>query len=214
MFAIPDVFKEFIVDYLPRKLLESIDLATLKPVATEFIDLRKKQHFVDILYEARCYGFADSEEGYIYIHVEHQSTIEKLMPWRISQYKNDIIQRHLIAKKTKNKLPFVYSIVLYHGVRKYKYSMNINSLIAYPKEITAEFLHDSVQLVDMAKVNDEQLQQKTLYGHVLLALKYSFKIGLTLNTNLFVNDIVKKPHVLHILSVILKTSLPQPWHLA
>lgn len=71
-----------------------------------FIDDKLRLQVADILYSA---DFGD-QSGYLYILIEHQSSQEELMPFRILKYVFAIMESHL--KTTgKTRLPVVYSMM-------------------------------------------------------------------------------------------------------
>ena len=55
--------------------------------------------------------------GYVYLNLEHQSTAEELMPFRMHRYKVAIMQQHL--NLGYKKLPVVISMLFYHGKGQY-----------------------------------------------------------------------------------------------
>ncbi len=62
------------------------------------------------------------KDGYVYTLIEHQSTENLYMPFRMLRYSVAAMQRHLEQHKT---LPLVIPVLFYHGERSpYPYSMN------------------------------------------------------------------------------------------
>ncbi|GAG97906.1 unnamed protein product [marine sediment metagenome] len=107
------ISKDFLKQHLPESIKKIIDLDSLKPQKETFITDDLKEHIADMLYAVNFSG----EEGYLYILVEHESSIETMMPWRLLKYMISIMDNHL--KKTGEKqLPIVYPILFYSGNKK------------------------------------------------------------------------------------------------
>ena len=73
----------------------------------------------------------EGREAYLYLLLEHQSTPDKLMPFRLLKYMCNIIDHHLTTHGTKHDkiIPLIYPVVIYHGKRKYPFSNNLGDLI-------------------------------------------------------------------------------------
>ncbi len=127
----------------------------------------------------------------IYVLVEHQSSPDRFMPWRILQYTCDIIHRHLIVNKHCNKLPFIYPFVFYHGMYDYNHPEDIRELVGYQKEIVDKYFLKSFQLIDVTQLDDVVLTQSINYGCAALEMKYAF---MNIDENEFQNilSLIKK----------------------
>ncbi|CAK8742636.1 hypothetical protein SODG_005890 [Sodalis praecaptivus] len=68
-----------------------------------------KPYQSDILYSVNANGV----DGYVYCLIEHQSTPDKLMAWRLMRYCMAAMQRHLEAGH--DKLPLVFPVLFYCG---------------------------------------------------------------------------------------------------
>lgn len=77
------IAREFFTKHLPPELLASIDLNRLTLQPRSFIDDIRKESIVDLLYLT----FINGEEAYLYLLVEHQSTPDELLPFRMLRYK-------------------------------------------------------------------------------------------------------------------------------
>ena len=121
----PRVAREFFMMHLPEDMLKITDLKNLALQPRSFIDDVRKESTVDILYKTRIAGY----EAYFYLLIEHQSTPDELMPFRILKYICNIIDHHLKVTKEK-RLPLVYPIVIYHAEQSpYPFSTHINKNI-------------------------------------------------------------------------------------
>ena len=75
----PQLARELFEECLPVKVLEIVDLNTLKITKSSFIDEQLKASASDILYSVTM---RDQGLGYLYCLAEHQSTPDKTMALR------------------------------------------------------------------------------------------------------------------------------------
>lgn len=90
----------------------------------------RQESAVDVLFKTVIEG----HEAYIYLLLEHQSTPDPLMPFRMLKYMCNIIDHHLKTHGGK-KIPFIYPLVIYHGKRKYPFSTDLNDLVDAPPSV-------------------------------------------------------------------------------
>ena len=99
-------------------------------------------------------------------------------------------------KKTKGKnLPLIFPIIFYTGSKTYHYSTDILNLFEDPDNLAAEILFKPIKLVDLNKIDDEELQLKIWYGIIALVLKKAKRqniSALTQNIKCFVRAIEKR----------------------
>jgi predicted transposase/invertase (TIGR01784 family) len=115
-----EIAKDFIKAYLPEQLKQNCNFSTLKIEAGSFVDEDLKQHHSDILYSLKIGGI----KGYVYINVEHQSTPQEFMSFRMLRYKLAIMKQHL--DQGNKKLPAVIPMLFYHGKQSpYPYSLKL-----------------------------------------------------------------------------------------
>jgi predicted transposase/invertase (TIGR01784 family) len=120
MMTEPKVIREFFTQNLPENIRKIINFDTIKPQKDSFINDKLRLKIADILYAV---DFID-QPGYLYVLIEHQSTPEKLMPFRILKYMISIMEQHLNKNKT-NQLPIIYPMIFYTGERPYNYSTDL-----------------------------------------------------------------------------------------
>ena len=91
-FSDVDVASTFIKSYLKVDLAKNnFDFSALKIEAGSFIEADLRQQHSDILYSLKI----DGVKGYIHVNAEHQSSPDKLMPFRMLRYKLAIMKQHL-----------------------------------------------------------------------------------------------------------------------
>lgn len=179
------VAQEFFDFHLPEPLKQALDKDSLKLYQESYVDSELKLAFSDILYTASFQG----QTGYLYVLVEHQSSPDKLMPFRMLKYICAIMDKHL--KQTgKSELPLVYPIVFHHASTPYHYSNDIKDLIAAPKALIESYWLKPFQLIDVGQISDEALKQRYWSGLMEFTLKHIFERDV-LNCIIELTDILK-----------------------
>ena len=89
----PDVARDFMEIHLPAELREICDLSTLTLESGSFVEDDLPQYFSDVLYSLKT----RAGDGYIHVLIEHQSTPDKHMAFRLMRYAVAAMQRHLEA---------------------------------------------------------------------------------------------------------------------
>lgn len=97
----PDIARDFMEIHLPAELRAVCDLSTLKLESGSFVKDDLRQYFSDVLYSLKT----TAGDGYLHVLVEHHSTPDKHMAFRLIRYAVAAMQRHLEAGH--KKLPLV-----------------------------------------------------------------------------------------------------------
>lgn len=149
--AQPEIARDFIETHLPVALRELCDLNTLKLESGSFVEDDLRQYFSDVLYSLKTVA----GDGYIHVLIEHQSTPDKHMAFRLLRYAVAAMQRHLEAGNPK--LPLVIPILFYAGKRSpYPYSTNWLQEFADPQRAGKLYSSD-FPLVDVTVIPDEEI---------------------------------------------------------
>lgn len=85
--------RDFITIHLPPALLQLCDLQTLKLESGSFIEEDLHPYYSDMLYSLKT----ACGDGYIHVLIEHQSSPDKHMAFRLMRYAIAAMQRHLEA---------------------------------------------------------------------------------------------------------------------
>ena len=158
-------------DKLFKKLLENREqtakfldmvLSSGKDITAQNLELYNKE-FVTDKFEKRetdiVYKVANLN---LYIIIEHQSTADRSMPYRVRKYKMalmDLVINKKEMKKINYKLPRVIAIVLYTGKQKWKNKKleDMQEPLEWYKEEDNEFI-----LVDVNNLKKEEILQGDL----------------------------------------------------
>ncbi|WP_145494636.1 Rpn family recombination-promoting nuclease/putative transposase [Yersinia bercovieri] len=147
----PETARDFLEVHLPPALRQACDLSTLRLESGSFIEEDLRAYYSDVLYSLK----AGQGDGYIYALIEHQSSPDKHMGFRMMRYAIAAMQRHLDAGN--DKLPLVIPILFYHGqVTPYPYPMSWLQEFSEP-ELAGQLYSNDFPLVDVTVISDDEI---------------------------------------------------------
>ncbi|MBF7997752.1 Rpn family recombination-promoting nuclease/putative transposase [Rahnella laticis] len=149
----PETARDFLDIHLPPALRKLCDLNTLQLASGSFIEDDLRPYYSDVLYSLK----AGNGDGYVYCLIEHQSTPDKHMAFRLMRYAIAAMQRHLDAGyKT---LPLVIPVLFYQGkVSPYPYSMSWLDEFE-TREYARTLYGENFPLVDITIIPDDEIMQ-------------------------------------------------------
>ncbi|MFP3012223.1 MAG: Rpn family recombination-promoting nuclease/putative transposase [Rickettsia sp.] len=163
----PIVAKEFFEMHLPRQIKAMFSSHTLKMEKESFVEADLKNSISDILFSAK---FKD-DIGYLWVLLEHQSTPDHFMAFRLFKYMTDIAARHLTLNPKSKHLPFVYPLVFYNGTKKYNVPKNIWDLCQH-KELMQDIWTKDHQVINVHDIPDDELKKKAWAGILQFFMKH------------------------------------------
>lgn len=166
----PDTARDFMQLHLPIELQALCDFSTLKLESGSFVEESLRPYFSDVLYSLRTTG---GNDGYINVLIEHQSSPDKHMAFRLLRYAVAAMQRHLDAGH--KKLPLVIPILFYTGKRSpYPYSTRWLDEFNDPEQ--AEKLYNGhFPLVDVTVISDEEIMGHRSMAALTLLQKHIYR---------------------------------------
>ncbi len=162
----PLVAHEFLNAHLPKHIKALIDFPSLKFENTSFIEQNLRDSISDVLFSAKF----DSKDGYLFLLIEHQSSADHFMAYRMFKYLINICDRYLILNPKTKTLPLVYPLIFYNGTEKYNVPRNLWDLFEDSKLARSSWIND-YQLVNVHEIPDEQLKQRAWSGILEFFLK-------------------------------------------
>lgn len=154
--------RDFLDIHLPPALRKICDLRTLRLEPGSFIENSLRAYYSDVLYSLKT----QRQDGYIYALIEHQSSPDKHMAFRLMRYAIAAMQHHL--DNGNDKLPLVIPILFYHGmVTPYPYPMSWLQGFSEPT-LAGELYGGSFPLIDVTVIPDDEIM--THKGIALLEL--------------------------------------------
>lgn len=169
----PEIARDFIQHYLPPALLENCDLSTLRREPDSFIADELSLYFCDILYSLRT----SNGEGYIYVLIEHQSSPDRLMAFRMMRYAIAAMKKHLDTGH--RTLPLVVPVLYYNG-RESPYPGPLEWAEEFDDPALASELYNGIfPLVDVTVIPDEEMLQHGPLSALMLIQKHIRKQNLS-----------------------------------
>ncbi|WP_341758997.1 Rpn family recombination-promoting nuclease/putative transposase [Candidatus Tisiphia endosymbiont of Ptychoptera albimana] len=163
----PIVAKEFLATHLPKDVLALIDSTSLKLEKDSFIEPDLSETISDVLFSVKF----NDQDGYIFLLLEHQSTVDKMMAFRLFKYMINICDLYLTTNPKAKSLPVIYPLIIYNGKKKYNASLNIWNLFSHP-DLARGFWTNDYQLINVHDIPDEELKKKIWSGILLFFLKH------------------------------------------
>jgi predicted transposase/invertase (TIGR01784 family) len=162
----PDVARDFMMLHLPPALKAICQLDSLKLESGSFIDDDLRAYYSDVLYSLKSVG----GHGVIYILIEHQSSPDRHMAFRLLRYAIAVMKRHLdLGHKT---LPLVVPILFYQG-KATPYPYSLNWLEAFGDLALAHWLYTTpFPLVDITIIPDEEIMTHRRMAMLTLLQKH------------------------------------------
>jgi len=163
----PETARDFMQIHLPAHLKNICDLSTLKLESGSFVEDRLRPYFSDILYSLKT---TTGGEGYACILIEHQSTPDKNMAFRLLRYSVAAMQRHLDAGHSR--LPLVIPILFYTGKRS-PYPYSTRWLDSFDDPLLAENLYNNAfPLIDVTIIPDHEIMNHRSMAALTLLQKH------------------------------------------
>lgn len=148
-----DTARDFLDIHLPSSLRPLCDLETLRLESASFIEEDLRACYSDVLWSLKT----TAGEGYIYVVIEHQSSPDAHMAFRLMRYAIAAMQRHLDAGH--KRLPLVVPMLFYHGIATpYPYSLCWLDGFTHPAHARGLYA-TAFPLVDITTIPDDEIVQ-------------------------------------------------------
>jgi hypothetical protein len=147
---------------LPPRLVPLLALDGSEVVDGTFIDDELRERQCDVLLRTRL----DGRTGFVYVLVEHQSTPDPLMAYRVHRYMGRIWERYLREHPKATRLPVILPVVIYQGPRPWAAPVELRDVLdvdPHLAEAAAEFLpRQRFLLEDLTQVETAALRTWSL----------------------------------------------------
>ncbi len=162
----PEIARDFMELHLPAELRAICDLTTLKLESGSFVEDDLRQYFSDVLYSLKTAG----GDGYVHVLIEHQSSPDKHMAFRLIRYAVAAMQRPLEAGH--KKLPLVIPVLFYTGKRSpYPYSTRWLDEFDDPT-LAGSLYSNAFPLVDVTVIPDDEIADHRSMAALTLLQKH------------------------------------------
>ena len=175
LMAYPKVASDFFNAHLPSGVRDKIVLNTLKMEPTSFIDEDLRKHESDLIFSVKL---INQEDAFLYCLVEHQSSSDPLMPFRLLYYIMQGLKRHVLKnKKNPLPLPLIFPLVLYNGDELYHHAKDIFPLFGDMEALAREIFLKPFTLIDVGIIPDEDIRKHQWAGLMELSLRRAKKLA-------------------------------------
>jgi predicted transposase YdaD len=121
---------------LPAALVEQLVWSTLRVVPISFVDPNLAERESDILYAIDL--AATGRPVFVYVLLEHQSTVDTMMAWRFLRYLTCIWERWERDQGSKiTSLPFIVPLLLFQGPDGWTAPRRLSELLDLPPELAS-----------------------------------------------------------------------------
>lgn len=97
--------------HLLRRSIPRMQWSTLRLCPGSFVDRSLRNRHSDLLFTVQC----GDREAYLYLLLEHQSTSDPLMPFRLLVYMVRVWERHVREHPGVTRLPAIVPMVVHHS---------------------------------------------------------------------------------------------------
>lgn len=123
---------------MPARIAERLDFDTIAIEPSAYVDSKLGVQHSDILYSVCIRG--SHRRVYIYVLLEHQSTPDPMMPWRVLRYIVRIWDRYAQGRRGFVKeLPYVFPIVLAQCENGWTAPYRLSELFDLPDDLRESF---------------------------------------------------------------------------
>jgi predicted transposase YdaD len=173
IFGVPENAASQLRAVLPPGLAGRLDLGRLARVPGSFVDEALKWRHSDLLFTAPL----DGRDAFVYVLVEHQSSADPLMAYRMLRYVTRIWDQYLRDHPRARELSAVIPLVVHHGRTRWTIPAQLTDLIdldpaakeaMQPYLPRFEFLLDDLGGVDARQLMDRELTPPALVALLLL----------------------------------------------
>ena len=133
LFSHPDLVEDLVRNFVPEEWVQHLDFTGMQRVNAKFHTEGMEQRDGDLIY--RIPHQDGDGEIYLYLLLEFQSKPDKWMALRIMVY-TGLLYQQIIKEKQLGEdslLPPVFPLVLYNGDARWRYPLDVQSLIALPR---------------------------------------------------------------------------------
>ena len=182
----PVAAREFLEHYLPASFKDKINLDSVKIEKESFVTDSLRKRLSDVVYsvslkhdnlKGATSDNVDNDKAYVYLLLEHQSSSDYWIAFRLWQYMLLLCERHKDANKKNNikqekaKLPLICPIVVYANDKPYNAPRSFWELFE-DSSTAKELMGDEYLLVDLQKQSDGEIEKKRHLGMMEYMLKH------------------------------------------
>lgn len=184
-----NVAREYFDKHLPASLKPLVDLQTLTFEPESYVGDDLRLHTADILFSVQLKDpqGQGGDKAYLYTLVEHLSSPDSSISFRLLKYMVGIWDNHLKrtpkpqghkeqAGQENARLPLIVPFVLYTGRRTFGQPPSFIDLFGAYSQFAQDILTTPPGLLDLSQTSDSTLQTYPLLHPALLMAKYIYDL--------------------------------------
>ena len=173
IFSREEVVREFIEHYLPAEINSHFDLSTLSVDMEGYIAEEFKEYFSDIVASVQL---QQGEGAEVYLLFEHKSGPDSMARLQVLNYMvQKWMQMYRSGELRGEPLPIIIPVVIYHGKRRWKPSLEFADLFQLPSEDFRVYVPEFSHLLhDISHIDEEAFKSTTLLEIIQLLFKYIY----------------------------------------
>ena len=141
-------------DFISKDLAERLDFKTLELLPTVFQNQEQAERRSDLIWQVKGYN---GQLFWVAILLEFQSTIDRLMVFRLLEYTALLLRQTFEQQADKGELllPKVLPIVLYNGAQPWNAALSLRELQSpEPQPVEFDNLHFKYHLIDIRHLEE------------------------------------------------------------
>jgi predicted transposase YdaD len=146
----------FLQTHLPQEVSQALSWSTLKLLEGSFVDEHLRESEADVLYEVQ--HVSGEASVWVYILLEHQSTPDRWMRFRLLKYCCRIWDLSFREYPDQRELPAIVPLVFYQGERRWSYSSEFADLFAESVRDWPGVPRFSHGLIDQSGLQPDEVQ--------------------------------------------------------
>ncbi|UEQ02649.1 Rpn family recombination-promoting nuclease/putative transposase [Halomonas profundus] len=161
LFSYPEFVQQLIEGFTPAEIAKLMDFSTLKSHSGNYITPLFEEKIEDVVWSVEVTWEGVTQEVYLYILLEFQSSVDRTMPIRLLHYAacfySELLKQKVITPG--QGLPPVFPVVLYNGSERWTTPLDIFEMITPepPDFLQIYQPHLRYYLVDEGRYTDKQL---------------------------------------------------------
>lgn len=162
VFSQPENAASELRSVLPEQLANQIDWGTLEPQPANFVDENLRGRQADLLFKVKC----QDRDALLYVLMEHQSTNDPLMAFRVLRYVVKIWDAFLREQPKAVRLPAIIPVVVHHSKGGWKAATELTEIIdvdaAMLPELVPYLPQFRIAVDDISHLDGEALRRRSL----------------------------------------------------
>jgi len=161
LFSYPEFVQQLIEGFAPAEIARLMDFSTLKSQSGHYITPLFEEKIEDVVWSVNVNWQGVTQEVYLYILLEFQSSVDRTMPVRLMHYAacfySELLKQKVITPG--QGLPPVFPVVLYNGLERWTASLDLYDMIMPEPPGLLQVYQPRMRyyLVDEGRYTDEQL---------------------------------------------------------